>query len=111
MTAQHTSVDVHGMIAAQGKFQNALDQVNTYYSSMTEQQANLAANWVGETASAFGMAVNQWLDDFGAVRAQLTNLIETLSQATGVYANTDEGSQQVVAAFKQGLSGLAGLGI
>jgi len=62
--AGQTSVDVQGMTAAQANFQNALDQVNTAYSNMTEQQSTLAANWTGETAATFGNALNQWLEDF-----------------------------------------------
>lgn len=111
MAGQTTSVDVQGMTAAQATFQNALDQVNTAYSSMTEQQATLAANWYGETASAFGGALDQWLQDFSTVRAQLTKILETLSANTGVYANTNDGSQQMAASFSSGLSGVSGLGI
>jgi WXG100 family type VII secretion target len=99
------------MIAAQGNFQNALDQVNTAYNDMTEQQSTLAANWTGETASTFGVALAQWLDDFNVVRKELTKILETLSHNTGVYANTNEGSQQMATSFAHGLSGVAGLGI
>jgi len=107
----HSSVDVQGMIAAQGNFQKALDQVNTAYYDMTEQQGTLQANWAGETASAFGMALSQWLEDLSVVRVQLSGIVETLSQNTGVYANTNEGSQQIAASFAKGLSGVPGLGI
>jgi WXG100 family type VII secretion target len=110
MTSQ-TSVDVQGMIAAQGHFQNALDQVNTAYTQMAEQQSMLQANWIGETASAFGMALSQWLDDLSVVRAQLGGMVESLSQNTNVYANTNEGSQEMATSFANGLSGVPGLGI
>jgi|SRR5579871_516030 len=111
MAGQVTSVDIAGMTAAQAAFQNALDQVNTAYSNMSEQQATLASNWTGETASAFGAALDQWLQDFNVVKVQLTRILETLSANTGVYARTDEGSQQMAASFSGGLSGLPGLGI
>jgi WXG100 family type VII secretion target len=106
-----TSVDIQGMTAAQGNFQNALDQVNTAYSNMQEQQSTLQANWTGETASTFGNALSQWLEDFNTVKQQLAKITETLSQNTGVYANTNEGSQQMAGSFANGLSGVAGLGI
>lgn len=108
---QHTSVDVQGMIAAQGYFQNALDQVNTAYGNMCEQQDTLAANWVGETATAFGLALSKWLDDFNKVQSQLAGLLGTLSDNTKVYVNTNEGSQQMASSFASGLSTTAGLGI
>jgi WXG100 family type VII secretion target len=111
VAAQQTSVDVQGMIAAQGNFQNALDQVNTAFNNMQDQESTLAANWTGETASTFGQALNQWLEDFSVVRQQLSGMLETLSTNTGVYANTNEGSQQMAASFSNGLSGVAGLGI
>lgn len=107
----NASVDVQGMIGAQGNFQNALDQVNTAYGDMREQQGTLAANWAGETASTFGQALEQWLEDFNVVKQQLTSILDTLSQNTGVYANTNEGSQQMAASFVNGMSGVTGLGI
>lgn len=110
MTTPNTSVDVQGMTAAQGNFQNALDQCNTAYSNMTEQQSTLAANWTGETASAFGQALNQWLEDFNTVRTQLSRITETLSTNTGVYSNTNEQSQQMASSFASGMSGVQGLG-
>jgi WXG100 family type VII secretion target len=78
------------MVAAQKNFQNTLDQVNTAYSSMQTQQESLAAIWSGDTSSAFGQALEQWLEDLGIVRKQLANILETLSHNTGVYANTNE---------------------
>jgi WXG100 family type VII secretion target len=111
MASNPTSVDIQGMTTAQGNFQSALDQVNTAYSNMTEQQSTLAANWTGETASTFGGALNQWLDDFNTVKTQLSNMLETLSQNTGVYTNTNEGSQQMASSFTSGMSGVTGLGI
>lgn len=110
MTTPNTSVDVQGMTAAQQNFQSALDQVNTAYTNMTEQQSMLAANWTGETASTFGQALNQWLEDFSTVRTQLTRILEALSSNTGVYANTNEQSQQMAGSFQSGLSGVQGLG-
>jgi WXG100 family type VII secretion target len=106
-----TSVNIPGMVAAQGNFQNALDQVNTAFSNMQEQQSTLAANWTGDTASTFGQALEQWLSDMNTVKTQLSNMTETLSTNTGVYTNTNEGSQQMAASFTSGMSGVAGLGI
>jgi WXG100 family type VII secretion target len=111
MAGQTTSVDIQGMTAAQANFQNALDQVNTAYSDMSEQQSTLRANWYGETASSFGVALDQWLQDFNTVKVQLTNILDALSANTGVYANTNEGSQQMALSFSSGMSGLPGLGI
>jgi WXG100 family type VII secretion target len=78
---------------------------------MTEQQSTLQANWTGETASAFGQALEKWLEDFNIVKTQLSNMLEKLSQNTGVYANTNEGSQQMAQSFSSGMSGVTGLGI
>lgn len=105
----NTSVDVQGMISAQQDFQNALDQVNTALSDMTEEQATLAANWTGEAASTFGKALGTYLDDLSAVQKQLAGMCEKLSSHTGVYTNTHEQSHEMAAAFMQGLPGLQGL--
>lgn len=109
MAANPTSVDVQGMVAAQNSFQNALDQCNTAYSNMSEQQSTLASNWTGEAASSFGQALNQYLEDLNTVRSQLSTMLETLSSNTGVYTNTNEGSSQMASAFANGLPGLTGI--
>ena len=105
-----TSVDVAGMTSAQSNFQSALDQVNTAYTDMTEQQSTLTANWTGETSSMFGQALSQWLEDMNVVQTNLSSILEALSQNTGVYANTNEQSSQMANSFKSGMSGVQGLG-
>jgi len=107
--AANTSVDVEGMKVAQGHFQNAVDQVNTSYNNMSQEQANLAANWTGEAASSFGNALQTWLDDLRVVQTQLVTILEKLSTNTGVYANTSANSTQMANSFLQGLHGLPGL--
>jgi WXG100 family type VII secretion target len=107
--AGDTSVSVEGMKAAQANFQNALDQCNTAYSNMSEQQGTLSGNWTGEAASAFGQALTQYLDDLQTVRTQLSTITEALSSNTGVYANTSEGSTQLAQSFANGLPGLTGI--
>jgi len=107
--AGDTSVDIQGMVTARGHFQNALDQCNTAYNNVGEQQATLMSNWTGEAASAFGQALTQYQDDFQIVRTQLGNIIEQLSTNTGVYNSTNEGSTQAAQSFATGLPGLAGL--
>lgn len=109
MATPNTSVDVSGMVLAQQDFQNALDQVNTALTDMTEEQSTLAANWTGEAASSFGQALSTWLEDLQVVQQQLAGMCEKLSSHTGVYTNTHEQSTQMASAFKQGLSGLQGL--
>jgi WXG100 family type VII secretion target len=105
----NTSVDVQGMISAQQDFQNALDQVNTAFQDMSEEQSTLAANWTGEAASTFGKALATYLDDLANVQKQLAGMCEKLSSHTGVYTNTHEQSSEMASAFMQGLPGLQGL--
>jgi WXG100 family type VII secretion target len=104
-----TSVDIRGMVQAQQDFQQALDQINTIYSSMDEERDTLAANWVGEAASAFGQALGNWIDDLYYIQQELIIMTETLSTHTGIYADATETSTQTADAFQQGLSGLEGL--
>lgn len=107
--AQPTSVDIAGMTAAQQNFQSAVDEVNTAYQSMEMQQSSLAAIWTGETSTAFGQALTQWLEDFGVVRTQLQNMLETLSSNTGVYANTNEEATATAQKVASSIGGLPGL--
>ena len=103
------STDTSAMAQAQGYVQDTLDGINTAYNDMTEEQSTLAASWTGEAASAFGNALQSWLDDLKVVQNQLASILEKLSTNTGIYANTTEGSQQMATAFAQGLSGLSAL--
>jgi WXG100 family type VII secretion target len=109
VVAGSTTVSIPGMVRAQGDFQTALEQVNTAYGDMAEEQATLAANWTGESASRFGVALSSWLDDLKVVQSGLALILEKLASNTHVYANTDEGSTQMAGAFQKGLSGLQGL--
>ena len=109
MATPQTNVDVAGMALAQVDFQNALDQVNTTLTDMSEEQSTLAANWTGEAASSFGQALQTWLEDLQVVQQQLAGMCEKLSSHTGVYTNTHEQSSEMAAAFMQGLPGLQGL--
>lgn len=110
------STDIERMQAAEPIFQTALDEVNTAFQDMTAQQDTLQANWQGETSSAFGMALSQYLEDLSKVRTALTNLMNTMGQNTGIYANTQEQSQQVAQSFQGtvnsgSFNGLAGLNL
>jgi WXG100 family type VII secretion target len=107
--AANISTDTPAMVRAQGYTQNTLDEINAVYTGMDEERSSLAANWTGEAASAFGQALQSWLDDLQVVQNQLSTILENLSTNTGIYANTAESSQQVATAFGQGLSGLSGL--
>jgi WXG100 family type VII secretion target len=108
-TGLPTSVDVQAMQRAEPIFQNAYSEVSAVLSNMDEQQGMLQANWVGETASAFGQALSAWLGDMQAVQTALANIIDTMGQTTGVYVNTDATSTQVQAAFTSGINELSGL--
>lgn len=103
------SVDTEGMMRASQRFQDALDGVNTVLRDMDEQRQTLMANWSGETSSAFGNALDTWLDQFTDVQKQLVNVMAALGKTTNVYANTNEQSQDVANAFLHGMSGLSGL--
>jgi WXG100 family type VII secretion target len=105
------SVGIQGLIQAQNNFESALGVVNTALKDMSMQQQTLQDNWSGETSSAFGAALGQWVTDCTTVQTQLSNIIETLSQTTSVYANTNESSSQVAKAFMNGMSGGPGLGM
>jgi WXG100 family type VII secretion target len=104
-----TSVDVQGMQLAQEDFQQALDQMNSVYSAMTEEADNLSASWSGMAASSFGQALGAWLDDLYQIRQELVVMTESLSAHTGIYSDANEASQDVVNAFHQGLQGLESL--
>jgi WXG100 family type VII secretion target len=103
-----TSVDAPGMVAAQSTIQNALDTAQSQYSNMLEQQSTLAANWTGETASAFGQALSAWLSDFQTVINALQSMLTVMAQNTGVYNTTQDTNQQVASTVVNSTQSLAG---
>src|SRR5215472_3822920 len=94
------STDIERMQTAEPIFQTALDALNTAFSDMNTQQETLQANWQGESASTFGQALTAYVNDLGLVRNSLITLMQTMSQNTHIYVNTQENSQQVVQAFQ-----------
>jgi uncharacterized protein YukE len=115
-TGLPTSADIEAMQRAEPIFQTALDAVTTSYQKMLVQQETLQANWVGETASAFGAALSSYLEDLVKIQSALKDLMSNMGVNTGIYANTQETNQQVAQAFTQtvnsgAFSGLPGLSL
>jgi ESAT-6 family protein len=96
------------MQAAQASFQTAIETSTAALNNMTEQQSTLAANWTGETASAFGQALEAWLNDFQTVNTSLQSFLTTMSQNTGVYLTTQDANQQAASSILSDTSALAG---
>jgi WXG100 family type VII secretion target len=96
------------MQAAQASFQTAIETCTTLYNNMMEQQSTLAANWTGETASAFGQALEAWLNDFQTVNTALQGFLTTMNQNTGVYLTTQDANQQAASTILSDTSALAG---
>jgi WXG100 family type VII secretion target len=94
------------MVAAQASFQTAIDTCTSLFNNMTEQQSTLAANWTGETASAFGGALSAFLADFQKVITALQNFLSVMSQNTGVYLTTQEANQQAASTILNDTSAL-----
>jgi WXG100 family type VII secretion target len=90
-----TAVELQGMTAAQGTFQNALDETTSSYSQMDGQIEGLRSQWTGDASSTYQNAMQEWLTDFQHVNTALSIMLEKLSQNTNVYANTHENTQQV----------------
>lgn len=103
------STDIEAMQRAQPIFDNALEEVTGILSPMTTLQDTLAANWQGETASAFGQAVEQFIADLNKMQGALTDITSKMSQNTGIVVNANADSDQIRQAFGQGLSSIQGL--
>ncbi|MEV7325856.1 WXG100 family type VII secretion target [Streptomyces sp. NPDC093970] len=108
MAGPSTSVSLEGMKAAQGDFQNALDEANSSYSSMAGQIDALRASWTGDASSTFQSAMDTWLQDFATVRSQLSLMFEKLQANTGGYADTHQTTTDAAAQVRQGMAGLPG---
>ncbi|MEU9133299.1 WXG100 family type VII secretion target [Kitasatospora sp. NPDC048540] len=111
MAQQLTQVELAGMTAAQGTFQNAVDSATSSYAQIEGQVEALHGSWQGEAATIYGQAMQEWLADFRSLNQALTKMLETLSANTHVYANTHQDTSQVahqVAAQVSAGSGLVG---
>jgi len=95
------------MAAAQASITNGIDTSQSLYSNMSEQQSTLAANWTGETASAFGQAVEAWLSDFQTVITSLQSVQTAMNQNSGVYNTTQDNNQSAATTFSNSTHGLS----
>lgn len=105
MSNATTSVDVPGMVRAQGDFENAVTSCQSASSQMENAQATLAGVWTGDASSAFSQALSTFLEDLGTVTQQLSTMTSTLQANTGMYANTDNQTTDAVSTFSSGLQG------
>ncbi|MFG2887805.1 WXG100 family type VII secretion target [Streptomyces sp. NPDC048297] len=110
MAADLTQVDLDGMIQAQGAFQTAVDESARSYANMDGQYMALSGSWKGTAAAKYTEAVGSWLGEFKTLLGALENMLSTLSQNTGVYADvhaqTDQQAQAIAAAIEAGGGGL-----
>lgn len=100
------STDVAGMGQAQQSMQEIYGELNTASQTLAEQQSTLAANWSGEAQATFGQALTNFIEDFNKINAALTGMMETMSQNTGIYVNTNETSTAMAQAFTNSTSGM-----
>lgn len=104
-----TSVELHGMTAAQSTFQTALDEATGSYAQMDGQIEGLRSHWSGDAANVYQNAMQEWLQDFDKVNQALRTMLERLAANTKVYADThdetQQQAQQVAAQMGGGLPG------
>jgi WXG100 family type VII secretion target len=100
------ATDVQGMAQAQEAMQTIHGQLGGALQALTEQQATLAANWSGEASSTFGQALANFIQDFETINNALVNMMETMSQNTNIYVNTNDASTAVAQAFVNNTSGM-----
>ncbi|MFD0276377.1 WXG100 family type VII secretion target [Kitasatospora sp. NPDC127111] len=104
MANQTTSVNIEGMLGAQGSFQTAVDEVNRSYTQMAGQIDTLRSSWTGDASTTFLSAMNTWLQDFGTVREQLGLMLEKLQANTGGYGTVHQATADVAAQFSKGMA-------
>ncbi|MQS16220.1 WXG100 family type VII secretion target [Streptomyces kaniharaensis] len=104
MANQTTSVNIEGMLGAQGSFQTAVDEVNRTYTQMAGQIEALQSSWTGDASATFLSAMSTWLQDFGTVRQQLGLMLEKLQANTGTYGTTHQATTDVAAQLGRGMA-------
>jgi len=100
------ATDVMGMAQAQNVMQEIYGELNTAMQNLSEQQSTLAANWSGEAQTAFGQALDNFIQDFGKINSALVGMMEALSQNTHIYVNTNDTSTAMAQAFTNNTSGM-----
>jgi WXG100 family type VII secretion target len=100
------STDVQGMAQAQQVMQNMYGELNSAMQALETQQGDLAANWSGEAQTAFGQALSNFIGDFGKINNALVGMMETMSQNTNIYVNTNDTSAAIANAFTNTTSGM-----
>jgi WXG100 family type VII secretion target len=82
--AGNVTVDRAAMVTAAAQVDNALAEIKGYQTRMNGYQADLAAQWQGESASAFASAYEAFSSDFLIVINALNAIHEKL---LGSHAN------------------------
>ena len=100
------ATDVMGMSTAQQTMQSIYGDLNGAVQALGEQQSTLAANWSGEASTAFGQALNNFIEDFNKINSALVGMMEALAQNTHIYVNTNDTSTQMAQAFTNNTSGM-----
>lgn len=108
-SAASAAVDVLGMGLSRVDFENAITQCNSAKANMTDQQATLRASWTGEASSAFGQALQNWLEDLSFVITQLNAILSTMGSNTTLYSNTHQTTIDTATQFGSTQAGLQGL--
>jgi WXG100 family type VII secretion target len=99
------STDVTGMAQAQQVMQEIYGELNSAVQMLGEQQATLASNWSGEAQTAFGQALENYMNDFNKINSALVGMLETMSQNTNIYVNTNDTSTSLATTFMNSTSG------
>ena len=105
-TPGYVSTDVLGMAAAQQAMQSIFTDLLTARGKMEDQQQQLAQVWTGEASSAFGIALNNFLNDFQTINNALDGMMNALSANTNIYVNTSDTSTQMSQAFTAQTGGM-----
>ena len=88
--AGETSFDRSAMATAAVQVEDAVGQIKSQQSRLNGAHGDMMGGWIGESATAFTAAFNQFNADFAKVIAALDNMHSKLVASRTNYAASEE---------------------
>lgn len=103
--ASQTQVDVAGMTAAAGSFNEKSSEMRSQEQQVQATIQALMGTWRGDSAMAFNSAMEQFYEECNIVIRTLQQLSESVSASASNYQGQHEQNTQLATSFASGLKG------
>jgi len=106
---QPTQYGSSGMAQAEGHFATAVSNCDNHASQVDAVGSDLQGHWVGQAATTYNSAVQEWQSHWKTCRQALSDMHQTLQQTHKTYDQTHETTSEQASQTRAAMAGLGGL--